>query len=248
MRPQCLTYLKEKGTVWFNPCYGIIGFWNEYRKLTVKLNKPHKYIWSHRDLKRAKEIYAISIIAMAMNIPKEKEENWMIQKPENDPPDGVIGTIVLKSGYREMHVREVEVVEHINGNILDTIRKKLAGKRYEPNTILVCYVSGSGVYDMEKISQIISKETTNLNHIFLVFPGVKLTDIPENVNDDKFLSTIAKYSLVQIKPVYNFVSINPKEDCEAWKRGNNPNYFIFEGRGTKKGFHSITSENPPKLF
>ncbi len=246
MRPQHLTYLKEKGTVWFNPCYGIIGFWNEYRKLTVKLNKPHKYIWSHRDLKRAKEIYAISIIAMAMNTSKKKEENWMIQKPKSDPPDGVIGTIVLKNRHREMHVREVEVVEHIDGNILDTIRKKLAGKQYEPNTILVCCVSGGGFYDMKKISQIISKEATSLGHIFLVFPGVKLTDIPENVSDDKFLNAIYRYSSVQIKPVYNFVSIDPKEDCEAWKRGDNPNYFIFES-GTKRG-HSITLENPPKLF
>ncbi len=152
-----LFYLKEKGLVWFNPSYGINGFWNEYRKLAQKLNKPHEYIWSHRDLKRAKEIYAISIIAKVM----QKQENtglWWIIKPKNDPPDGVMGTLIEKNGIQKMHIREIEVVEHITGNILDTIRNKLSKKQYESNTVLVCFVSNGGVYDFEKESKIIAKE------------------------------------------------------------------------------------------
>jgi hypothetical protein len=80
-----LLYLKEKGVAWFNPSYGLNGFWDEYRKLKERLCKPHDYVWSHRDLKRAKEIYAISIIAKVI----EKQENvgqWWIVKPKNDPP------------------------------------------------------------------------------------------------------------------------------------------------------------------
>ncbi|MCX6761087.1 MAG: hypothetical protein NTZ84_03240 [Candidatus Nealsonbacteria bacterium] len=66
MYPPHLLYLNEKGTIWFNPSYGINGFWNEYKKLKDKLNKTDSYVWTHRDLKRAKEIYATSIVAMAM--------------------------------------------------------------------------------------------------------------------------------------------------------------------------------------
>lgn len=142
MYPPYLTYLLNKETIWFDPCYGLSEFWNVYKKLKQKLDKPHEYVWNHRDLKRAKEIYAISIIAMAMS--KSDNLRWWIFKPKIDPPDGVIGTIILKHGVKEMHVREVEVVEHINGNIVDTIKNKLSGKRYEPNTILVCYISQGG--------------------------------------------------------------------------------------------------------
>lgn len=53
MYPPHLLYLKEKGTTWFNPSYGLNGFWNEYKRLKEKLEKPHDYIWAHGDLKRA---------------------------------------------------------------------------------------------------------------------------------------------------------------------------------------------------
>lgn len=54
METSHLYYLKEKGLTWFNPSYGLNGFWDEYRKLSKKLNKPHKYVWNHRDLKKSK--------------------------------------------------------------------------------------------------------------------------------------------------------------------------------------------------
>ncbi|HUV81279.1 MAG TPA: hypothetical protein VMW21_02035 [Patescibacteria group bacterium] len=245
MYPPNLLYLKEKGTIWFNPCYGINGFWNEYRKLKDKLNKTHSYVWSHRDLKRAKEIYATSIVAMAMA--KQDKTKWWIYKPKDDPPDGVIGTTVQRDGIQEMHVREVEVVEHINGDLLDTIRTKLSRKQYEPNTILVCYISQGGIFDLKKESEIILKEITSLNHIFLVFPGLKLADIPQNVRGDDFLRSIFKISSVQIKPVFSFVSIDPIEDCKLWKSGEEGSFFIFEGIG-RGGSRPITLKNPPKLF
>lgn len=245
MYPPHLLYLKKRGTVWFNPSYGINGFWNEYKKLKDKLNKTHSYVWSHRDLKRAKEIYATSIVATAMT--KQDKTKWWIYKPESDPPDGVIGTIVQKNSIQEMCVREVEVVEHINGDLLDTIRTKLSRKQYEPNTILVCHISQGGIFNLEKESEIILKEITSLDHIFLVFSGLKLTNIPQNVRGNNLLRSIFKISSVQIKPVFSFVSIDPIEDCKLWKSGKEDSFFIFEGIG-KGGSRPITLKNPPKLF
>lgn len=245
MYPQNLLYLKEKGAAWFNPACGIFGFWDEYRKLKEKLGKPHGYIWAHRDLKRAKEIYAISIAAMAMQ--KQTGVKWWIYKPKNDPPDGVIGTITPNNGIQENHVREVEVVEHIKGDILDTIRNKLSHKKYEPNTVLVCHVSQGGIYDFKKEAETISNEITSLNHIFLAFPGLKLSDIPQDAKGEEFLRSIFKISLVQIKPVYSFTTIDPIEDCKKWRDGKEGSFYIFEGIG-KGDSRPITLENPPKLF
>jgi hypothetical protein len=241
-----LSYLKEKGVPWFNPCNGLMGFWNEYRQLKERLNKPHHYIWTHRDLKRAKEIYAISIIAKVME-QQEKRGPWWILKPKSDPPDGVIGTLVEKNGIQKIHVREIEVVEHLQGNVLDTIKTKLSKKHYEPNTVLVCYVSCGGEYDFKSLADEISKEITSLDHIFLVFTGQLKSEISLNTSNDEFARTIMKVSLVQIKPVYSVTTIDPIGICENWMAGKEGNFYIFEGLG-KGGTKSVRLENPPKLF
>ena len=246
MYPPHLSYLKEKGLVWFNPSNGIIEFWNERRRLSEKLGKSLDEVWSHRDFKKAKEIYAISIIAKTME-KQEKVGPWWILKPQNDPPDGVIGVSLETGGGRKMSIREIEVVEHLNGDILDTIRQKLSGKQYEPNTILVCYLSQGGVYDFEEKSVIISKEITSLNHIFLVFPGAKITDIPEGATGDDLIYALFKISVVQIKPIFSYSTISPIDDCKDWMEGKEKNFLISEGFG-KGGSSSITLENSPKLF
>lgn len=241
-----LSYLKEKGSTWFNPSYGICGFRDEYNKLHEKLNRSHNHTWNHRNLKRAKEIYAISILAKVME-KQEQTGQWWIQKPKDDPPDGVIGTIIEKNRIRKMYVREVEVVEHIEGTLLDTIRKKLTRKRYEPNTILVCYISQGGIFNLERESKIILNETTSLSHIFLVFPGLKISDIPQDTKGVDFLQKVYKLSSVQIKPVFSFATIDPVEDCKAWRNGEEGNFYIFKGIG-RGGSRPVTLENPPTLF
>lgn len=178
---------------------------------------------------------------------KQSKTKWWIYKPKNDPPDGVIGTIVKNKKIEEMHVREIEVVEHISGNILDTIRTKLSGKKYEPNTILVCYISQGGVFNFKKEADIISKETTSLNNIFLAFSGLKLSEIPQGVEDNDLSRSIFKISLVQIKPVFSFMAIDPIKDCKQWREGKEGSFYIFEGIG-KGGSKPITLKNTPKLF
>lgn len=246
MNSSHLSYLKEKGIAWFNPCNGLMGFWNEYRKLSQKLNKPHQYVWTHRDLKRAKEIYAISIIAKVMQ-QQENVGSWWILKPKNDPPDGVIGTPIEKNGIKKMNVREVEVVEHLSGEVLDTIKNKLSKKQYEPNTVLVCYLSLGGTYDLEKLSKVISKEITSLDHIFLVFTGQLIKGIPQKATDDELIRAMAKVSLVQIKPIYSVTTFDPIAVCEDWRAGKEGNFFIFEGLG-KGEARPIRLEDPPMLF
>lgn len=245
MYPQHLKYLQEKGLTWFDPCYGLSLFWAEYNKIKEKTQGTSEYVWSHRDLKRAKEIYAISIIAKAMS--KSDGNRWWITKPKADPPDGVIGTIIKKGDIEEMQVREVEVVEHIGGNIVDTITKKLSGKSYEPNTALVCYVSQSDPFDPEQIFQELSKIHTSLDHIFLVFTGVKVSEVKIDSSKEDFVRSIYKIASIQVKPVYSYVQIDPLDDCKEWRAGVPGSYFTFLGRG-KGGAEKITLENPPKLF
>jgi hypothetical protein len=163
------------------------------------------------------------------------------------PPDGVIGTLVETNGIKKMHIREVEVVEHIEGDVLDTIRKKLSGKQYEPNTILVCYLSQGGVFDFMKVSEVICKEQTSLDHIFLVFSGAKVSDIPLHASIEEAAKAMLKVSSVQIKPVFSFSSVDPIEDCKEWRNGKEGSFCIFEGLG-KGSSRPITLENPPQLF
>lgn len=245
MYPQHLKYLAEKNLAWFDPCNGLFGFWDEYRKLKVKLNQSHEIIWRHRELKRAKEIFAISILAKAMS--KSDNLRWWIIKPDVDPPDGVIGTIINKNGLDEMHVREVEVVECLGGDVAETVINKLRNKNYEPNTFLVCLVSQGGLYNFETVANSLMNVATSLEHIFFVFTGFELSNIASNASTDELLATATSVTSVQVKPIYSVVSINPFEECKDWRTGVTGNYFIYEGRG-RGGSKKITLEKPPTLF
>lgn len=248
MYPPHLTYLKSKENIWFNPSYGIVGFWDEFKKVKEKFSdKPFEYIWNHRDLKRAKEIYITSIVAKGISILEKQESKWWIIKPKNDPPDGVIGIQIKKGDVLEMHVREIEIVEHLNENIIETIKKKLSSKQYEPNTILVCFLSVGGVEDFEKLSEIFLKETFSLANIFIAFHGMRFKDIPKTQNEKELALSLFKISLVQIRPKYNFITIDPIKDTDLWRNGKERNFLIFEGLG-RDDLRKIKLENPPKLF
>jgi hypothetical protein len=248
MYPPHLTYLKGKENIWFNPSNGIVGFWNEFKKVKERFpDKPFDYVWNHRDLKRAKEIYITSIVAKGISILEKQGGKWWIVKPKNDPPDGVIGTEIKKNNGLEMHVREIEIVEYLNGDIIETIKKKLSSKQYEPNTILVCFLSIGGDNDLEKLSDIFSKETSNLANIFIAFHGMRFKDIPKTQDKKELALSLFKISLVQIKPKYNFIAIDPIKDTELWRTNKEKNFLIFEQLG-KGGLREITLENPPKLF
>lgn len=248
MYPPHLTYLKGKENIWFNPSYGIVGFWDEFKKVKERFpDKPFDYIWNHRDLKRAKEIYITSIVAKGISILENQEGKWWIIKPKNDPPDGVIGAQIKKGDVLEMHVREIEIVEHFKGDIIETIKKKLLSKQYEPNTVLICFLSVGGANDFERLAEIFSEETSNLANIFIAFHGMRFIDIPKTQDKEELARSLFKISLVQIRPKYNFITVDPIKDTELLRIGKEKNFLIFEGLG-KDNLREITLENPPKLF
>ncbi len=241
-----LDYLKEKGMAWFNPSVGIVGFWREHEKLKEKLGGVD--VWRHRDLKRAKEIYATSIVAKVFSVTELPTTDWWVHKPKTDPPDGVMGTILERDGIPKMHVREIEVVEHFEGDILDTIRQKLSRKRYEPNTALACFLSSkTDLYELEALAGVIQKEETSLDHIFLVFHGMLASELTTNLQDEDLAKSLAKISVVQLKPVYAVTTISLPEVIAGRRSGNEKDFFVFEGLG-RRGMRAYSPETPPKLF
>ncbi len=248
MYPSHLTYLKGKENIWFNPSNGIVGFWEQFRKLEESFpNKPFEYIWNHRDLKKAKELYITAITATGISILEKQKGSWWFLKPKIDPPDGVIGTMVIKNDITEMHVREVEIVEHLQGDVIETIKRKLSNKRYESNTILICFISVGGVKDSIKMAEAVSNEITNLDNIFLAFHGLRVLDIPKNKNNEELMHSMFKISLVQLKPLYNFITIDPIKDTEQWRLGKEKTFLFFDYLG-KGNLKEVILENPPKLF
>jgi hypothetical protein len=242
-----LSYLKDKDLVWFNPCNGIIVFWNKYFNLKKELNISHADLWKHRKLKRYKEIYITSIVAKTIEL-SEKQGKWWIAKTKQDPPDGVIGKFEeTKSKGQFMKIREIEIVEHLNGDIIETINNKIHNKNYEPNTILVCYVSQGGSYDFVDISSRVIELEGKLNHVFVVFPGGLLSDLSAQPGDAEIFDFAKKTTVIQLKPEYNLHSANLINSCAAWRRGEEGNFFKSEGLG-RSGARQITLENPPLLF
>ncbi|PIS39860.1 MAG: hypothetical protein COT32_02840, partial [Candidatus Nealsonbacteria bacterium CG08_land_8_20_14_0_20_36_22] len=127
--------------------------------------------WSHRDMKRNKEIYATAMAALCIQQDAAEKYGWWFTKPLQDPPDGIIGAIVEDKtmGGNIITIREIEVVEYIEGSLLKTIRDKLKNKSYEPNTILVCLLSPktSEVFNFPTLSEQLKKIELPLSHIFL---------------------------------------------------------------------------------
>jgi len=134
--------------------------------------------WSHRDMKRNKEIYATAMAALCIQQDAAEKYGWWFTKPLQDPPDGIIGAIIEDKtmGGNIITIREIEVVEYIEGSLLKTIRDKLKNKSYEPNTILVCLLSPktSEVFNFPTLSEQLKKIELPLSHIFLTFHGFRI--------------------------------------------------------------------------
>ena len=174
---------------WEHSIFGLFMMAEERKKVNDDILKTPK---------RTREIYALSIIAMAMQY--DYEQDWWINTSETENSDGLIMTFSKEgdNGQRGL-MREVQVVEHRegNGDIFDTISKKISGTAYLPETILVCLVLSNGIYNLELLSESLKQTSSTFEHIFLVFAGIGIADpaIPMK-------NIMRSYSLVQLLPKF----------------------------------------------
>ncbi len=251
--PSYFTYLKDKNITWFNPCWGYDGFWKRINEFQKDRRIDFGAAWSHKDMKRNKELYATSLVALCMQHDVPTKRGWWFTKPPQDPPDGLIGTPIEDEvgGGNIMHGREVEVVEHFGGSLLDTIKNKLGNKSYEPNTILVCLLSPQdnvSIFDFKSISEQIRSISLPLAHIFLVGHGFQITFKFRDLSREEKIEEMSKVLLVQLLPKYAMVNISPDSSCKSYREGKEQAWLKFTKIGKGVDFQQVTLKSAPKLF
>ena len=112
------------------------------------------------------------------------------------------------------YMREVEVVEHRNKpeNIFNVIRDKMTEKSYESNTILVCLGLTQAVYDFKSLSTKLAKVPSSLEHIFVMFAGISLTQ--DKIIIDQIKTT---FTMVQLLPVFRMTTFNYRPYLDDFK-------------------------------
>jgi hypothetical protein len=251
--PPYFLYLKNPAITWFNPCWGYYGFWKRLEEFQKEQGIDFQKAWVHRNMKRNKEIYASALAALSMQQDQPSERGWWLTKAPQDPPDGLIGTPILdkEQNANFMHTREVEIVEHFSGSIVETITRKLSRKAYEPHTILLCLLSPTikdiSVHNFEDIAKQIQQIKLPLAHIFLVGHGYRITSALKELSKEQLLVEMKKIMFVQLSPKYGFVNISPNQCCADFLQGKTSAWLKFTkiGRGTV--FQQV-SGSPPKLF
>lgn len=250
--PPHLEYLKDSNLTWFNPCWGYLGFWERIKEFQKEKGVDFSTAWFHRDMKKNKELYVTALAALCMQQDVPEAEGWWFSKPSHDPPDGIIGTPRKDSvtGGNLMNVREVEIVEHLGGSIIETIDRKLNKKLYEPNTVLVCLLSPGKMetFDFQEISKEMSLVRYPIAHVFVVFHGFLVSSGTRNLSDAELMKEMSKIAFIQLLPKYGVVSISPNDCCVEFVRGTESAWLRFMSRGKNPGFKKVTAESAPKLF
>ena len=250
--PPHLDYLKDPNIIWFNPCWGYHGFQKRLAEFQQEQGIDFQTAWSHRDMKRNKEIYATAMAALCIQQDAPTKYGWWFTKPPQDPPDGIIGTIIEDKSIEGniMAVHEVEVVEYIGGSLLKTIRDKLKNKSYEPNTILICLLSpkASGSFSFSTLSEQLKKFDLPLSHIFLTFHGFHITSSLQNSTIEKMIGEMLKITFIQLLPKYSVVNVLPYTCCKVFRANKEDAWLKFIKRGRGMGFDKVTVEEAPKLF
>lgn len=244
--PPHLDYLKNPDIIWFNPCWGYYGFWKRLTQFRQEKRLDFKTAWLDRGMKRNKELYATALLALSMQQDAPTKHGWWFTKPPHDPPDEVIGTILENEIGNIINVREVEVVEYFDGQILDTLNEKMRDKSYEPNTALVCLLSPNttGLLNLKELSQQIQNIKFPLSYIFVVFHGFEMASLPKN----PALEDLVKTTLVQLAPEYVVVNFSPHKICKSWADGKEQSWLKFIGRGKNTDLQKVTVITTPKLF
>ncbi len=176
--------LGARAKEWEHPTYGLF-------RMSEDKNKADGNIL--RVTKRTREIYAFSIMAMAMQ--DNYKQDWWINTSETEDSDGVIMTFSQESS--KGLAREVQVVEHRSADkeIYDTLLDKIQETAYSPETILVCLVLINQLCDFQKLSDRLRQTPSTFDEIFLVFAGVGITE--SEITTESLKRT---FSLVQVSP------------------------------------------------
>ncbi len=183
-----LKEIEARARQWEHPVYGLFRVNEEINKNSGDILKTSK---------RTREVYALSILAMAMQ--DNYKHYWWINISETDAADGLIMSLqeIIGIGAKGL-VREVQIVEHRYGDkdIYDTIFEKVSNTAYMPETILLCLVLCNQVVNLELLSQRLSCTKSSFDDIFLVFAGISTSEF---MSTDQINHT---YSLVQLIPTF----------------------------------------------
>lgn len=190
-----LRAINQQAKQWEHPIYGMFFMNEELKKVSGNMLKTPK---------KAREVYAISIVAMAMQ--HNYNYDWWISTLETEDSDGLIMTFSeVKSGQLKGLIRKIQVVEHrdIKVEIYETIFKKINTTAYDPDTILVCLVLTPGIYNLIELSEKLKTVRSTFEHIFLVFSGIGIID--PNIPSESLKHT---YSLTQVLPEFSGASFD----------------------------------------
>lgn len=179
--------LSMRAEQWDHPIQGVINFHKAYvEKGKDILSVP----------KKDRELYAVSIVAMALS--NDLGGDWWIHIPKKDPPDGIAMTFHNEEKGTMALIREIEVVEHRTepDDLFNVIHKKLKEKTYGTGTILVCLALTNSAYDTKALLTKLKSVSTGNEHVFIVFSGVT-----KKKQEDYNLSDIGGlYSMIQFLP------------------------------------------------
>jgi len=219
--------LSSRAKQWDHPVKGLL-------KYTEAIAKHGKDIL--KIPKKDRERYCVSLVGMALK--NDFGLDWWTHMPNQDPPDGMIMTLKeeqrgVKTGYMAF-AREIEVVEHRNEpeKIFDVIRDKMVEYAYESNTILVCLILSPAIYDLQKLAILLGTVTSSINHVFVVFAGVALT---QNLPTPQELQTT--FTMVQLLPVYQQTTLDilPHLDDFKERYENGRESRLIEANGVYYG-------------
>lgn len=247
--PPHLDYLRNKDLIWFNPCWGFYAFWERFEIFKNENDLDYEDAWLHKKMKNNKEKYFAALVALFLQQNNYEKNGWWFTKTSQDPPDAIVGTPRETNIGNIISVREIEITEHIgDGDILETIEKKLGRKMYEPNTILVCFISPKNIktFNFKEISANLIKENFSLKNIFILFHGFYVKS--SKIKKEEILLEMQKISFIQLTPVYNSFSLLPQDCCKNFLSGSEKAWLKFSGRGLKPGFQDSISDGVYKIF
>lgn len=163
--------------------------------------------------KNERELYCISLVGLALK--NDNQLDWWTHIPAQDPPDGIVMTLMQKTSHAYMgYMREVEVVEHRDepNMIFDVIKEKMTTKAYAKNTILVCLALTPGAYDFKMLAEKLAPIKSSLKHVFVVFSGIPLSQNLPAANQLRTTST-----MVQVLPVFEQTTLDLQPHMDDFK-------------------------------